>query len=70
MDRARWAAELKPMTYDKALRDQQREREEQLRRERQTRDQKVISIFRRKKAQKLDVLDFSYLKSREPWESD
>jgi hypothetical protein len=58
------------MTYDEALEDQQRKREEQLRRERQNRDQKVISIFKRKKAQKLDVLDFSRLKGREPWESD
>ena len=58
------------MTYDEALKEQLRKREEQLRRERQTRDQKVISIFRRKKAQRPDVLDFSYLKGREPWESD
>jgi len=58
------------MTYDEALKSQQRKREEQLRRERQTRDQKVTSIFRRKKAQTPDVLDFSYLKGREPWESD
>jgi hypothetical protein len=57
------------MTYDEALKDQQRKREEQLRREPQTPDRKVISIFRRKKAQKLDVLDFSYLKGREPWET-
>jgi hypothetical protein len=58
------------MTYDEALKEQLRKREEQLRRERQTRDQKVISIFRRKKAQRPDVLDFSYLKGREPWASD
>ena len=58
------------MTYDEALKDQQRKREEQLRREQQTHDQKVMSIFRRKKAQKPDVLDFSYLRGREPWESD
>jgi len=58
------------MTYDEALNNQQRKREEQLQREQRTRDQKVISIFRRKKAQTPDVLDFSYLKGREPWESD
>jgi hypothetical protein len=58
------------MTYDEALRNQQRKREEQLRRERQSRDQKVISVFTQNKAQKPDVLDFSYLKGREHWESD
>ena len=58
------------MTYDEALKSQQRKREEQLRRERQSGDQKVISVFRPNKAQKPDVLDFSYLKGREPWESD
>ena len=58
------------MTYDEALKSQQRKREEQLRRERQTRNQKVMSIFGRKKAQEPDVLDFSYLNGREPWESD
>jgi hypothetical protein len=58
------------MTYDEALKEQQRKREEQLRPERQTRYQKVVSIFRRKKAQKPDVFDFSYLKGPEPWASD
>ena len=58
------------MTYDEALKEQQRKREEQLRRKRQIRDQKVISTFGRKKAQKPDVLDFSYLKGRAPWEFD
>ena len=58
------------MTYDEALKDQQRRREEQLRRERQTHVRKVEFIFTRKKARKADVFDFSRLKSREPWESD
>jgi hypothetical protein len=57
------------MTYDEALKEQQGKREKQLRRERQTRDRKVISIFTRKKARKVDVFDFSHLGSSEPLDS-
>jgi hypothetical protein len=58
------------MTYDEALKNQQRKREEQLRRRRQSRGQDVTSIFRLMKVEKADVLDFSNLKGREPGESD
>ena len=61
---------LNPMTYDEALKDQQRRREEQARRERQARDQEVVFIVARMRARKADVFDFNRPRSREPGELD
>lgn len=47
------------MTYDEALEKQQYEREKWRRRRVDERDQKVISIFTRARAQRAGVLDFS-----------